>query len=496
MKSIKKRLRITLARQSSGLCLWCVALLVFAALVQCGCASNNQVTSDDASAKEGRPSAEASTSSGAAASPNSQYIIFAIQNMPLANARPALAEIKEFYGPNDPASNRLYGFSLWSLMLFKQSPDELRAVLNQAFDMAEEFDLPVYLHVDMLHNSPSGDKFKGPELKFYEDPMMCEWVAFPKSGETHGPVPRYWCNWGAWFSAPAFPCYASPRLRDLVTSQLQQGVLSPLHERLNRLKAQGKEHLFAGICLGWETMIPDYVPGHPFVAVDPKDPPVDRFSQPPATMQRWEMGQLGYAALHHLGYDQSRLDKEAAEQGISPHALFIALCHRVNHDYTQLLTKTAFDSGISRDKIYSHTIAVSTVNPAPSTFSPPVWAAVNPYCIPGFTLDNYGAAVYDLAKLKQSITAADPSQSHFSVAETYFRRGMTEQQWTAYLDEMFGNGATLMHILAWHSGQNEASPFYVPKKMAGPHLSVSKWLQAAEGGCASGTRPPSTHDTP
>ena len=443
-----------------------------------GCASRNTSAIDGDVADAGSPRRDKPADVDDARGPQRQYLIFAIQNMPLSSARPALKEIKDFYGPNDPTSNRLYGFSLWSLMLFKQSPDEMRAILNQAFDMAEDFDTPVYLHLDMLHNSPSSDPFKGPELKFYEDPMMCEWVAFPKPGESHGPVPRYWCNWGAWFSAPAFPCYASPRLQKLVTAQLRQGVLAPLHERLERLRAQGREYLFAGICIGWETMIPDYVPGRPFVAIDPKDPPVDRFSKPPVTMQPWEMGQLGYAALHHLGYDQARLDKEAADRGISAQALFIELCHKVNHDYTQLLAKTAHDSGLPRDKIFSHTIAVSTVNPAPSTFSPPVWAAVNPYCTPGFTLDNFGAAIYDIVKIKDEIRRADPDQKHFANAETYFRRGCTEAQFTTFMHEMFDNGANLVHILAWHVGKNPESPFYVPRRMAGPHLSVSKWLKA------------------
>jgi hypothetical protein len=437
-------------------------------------------------------SAAADVAGGAAADAESdicrhEYLIFAIQNMPLRKAREALAEIKEFYGPNRTGSSRLYGFSLWSLMLFKQSTDEMAAILDQAFDMADEFDLPVYLHLDMLHNPPTPDAWRGPDIKFYEDPMMCEWTAFPGPGEQHGPVPHYFCNWGRWFSAPAFPCFASPRLRDFVTTQLRLGVLEPLGKRLADLEAKNRRHLFAGICVGWETHIPDQRAGqpYPFPSIDPTDPPVDTFSNPAVTMEAWEMGRLGYAALHHLGYDQARLEKEAAVQGKTVDTLFIDLCHQVNHDYTELLARTVNDSGVPRRKIYSHTLALSTTIENRSTFSPPVRAAVNPCCTPAFTLDKFGAAIYDLARLKQDIRDADPGQNRFGIAETYFRKGCTEEQFTGFLKEMFDNGASLMHILAWHSGQNPESPFYVPKKMAGPHLSVRNWLR--EGVSAIGT---------
>jgi hypothetical protein len=407
-----------------------------------------------------------------------RLLIFAIQNMPLEEMGDALGEIRDFYGPNDPRSRHAWGFSLFSLMLLKQSEEELSAIVHHAFDLAEQFDVPVFLHLDMLHNPPTGDDFEGPPRPFFEDPMMCEWVGFPGPGEEHGPVPRYWCNWGSWFSAPAFPCFTSPDLRELITAQLADGVLAPLHERLARLSERHREDLFAGISIGWETHIPDYTPGQPFVSIDPDDPPVDRFAKPPITMQTWEMGQLGYAALHHLGYDQDRLEREAIERGVSVRALFIELGHEVTHDYTEFLARCVFESGIPRSRIFSHTIAISSVDPVPSTFSPPIGVAVNPYCTPGFTLDNFGAAVYDLEQLRQEIRLADPDLEHFAVAETYFRRGCTEPEITGFFDEVFGGGASLVHILAWHSARHPNSPFYVPLTMAGPHLSVAKWLRA------------------
>jgi len=410
-----------------------------------------------------------------------EYLIFTVQNMPLAKTREAVIQIRDFYGPNDPKSKRLIGFSRMSIMLFKQSIQEKRDIVNMVFDIAEEFDMPVYLHLDMLHNSPTSDKFEGPEKKFYDDPMMCEWVDFPKPGQTHGPVPRFWNNWGAWFSAPAFPAFGSPKLQEYVKEQLQKGVLDPMMKRIEKLKQQNKEYLFAGICIGWETAIYNWTPGDPFVILDPKDPPVDTFTEPNITMQRWEMAQPGYNSLYHLGYNQQRLEKEAKEKSMTTKALFIEICHKVGHNYTEMLAKEAFNRGIDRRKIFSHTVAIDTVDNRPSTSRPPVWAAVNPYCTPGFTMDNFGEAVYDLKKVKQQILKADPTQKNLAVAETYFRRGTTEEDYTKFFNDMFDNGATLIHILAWHSGRkNPDSPFHFPDTMEGPNVSVIKWRDAGK----------------
>ena len=140
------------------------------------------------------------------------------------------------------------------------------------------------------------------------------------------------------------------------------------------------------------------------------------------------------------------------------------------------LTTTGRKSGLPREKIYSHTIALSTVNPTVSSFSPPVWAAVNQYCTPGFTLDPFGAAIYDLAKLKQQISEADPGMHRFAVAETYIKRHYTEEQYTQFFNEMSDSGATLIHVLGWHKGHQPLIPVTDGTNLTGPHQSVVKWL--------------------
>ncbi len=407
-----------------------------------------------------------------------EYLIFAVQQAPLEKTRESVLDFRNFYGANDPDSNRLIGFSRMTIMLFKHSIEEMRYIVNKIFDIAEELDMPAYIHLDMLHNPPVPG-FEGPDKKFFDDPMMCEWVDFPCPGEKHGRVPRYWNNWGAWFSAPAFPSFASQKLQLHVKRQLRLGVLEPLIKRVKKLKEQDRYYLFAGINIGWETAIYSLSLDDPYTPpIDPNNPPVDKFLTPPVKMKKWEMAQLGYASLHHLGYDQKRLELQANERGITSHELFRQICYKVCHDYTQMLAEQVYKSGIEKDKIYSHIVATQTVDQRPSTNRPPIWTAVNPYCIPGFTMDNFGAAVYDLEKLKEQISMADPQQDNFVVAETYFKKGTTEKDYDDFFNNMFDNGAKLIHILAWHEGKGHPdSPYYVPDEMKGPHLSVINWLK-------------------
>ena len=109
-------------------------------------------------------------------------------------------------------------------------------------------------------------------------------------------------------------------------------------------------------------------------------------------------------------------------------------------DYNAALAKCFHDQGLPRDHVYTHQVAVGTAKPGiMSTITPPIWVAVNPYSTPGFTLDNKGGAVYDLAEVKRQIKAADPSQDHFAASESYLRDYHDEKAFSDVLAEQFGS---------------------------------------------------------
>ncbi|RKX41735.1 MAG: hypothetical protein DRP64_10960, partial [Verrucomicrobia bacterium] len=98
-----------------------------------------------------------------------------------------------------------------------------------------------------------------------------------------------------------------------------------------------------------------------------------------------------------------------------------------------------------------------------------------PYSTPGFTLDNKGAARFDIESLKRQLAEAPGSRgTGFGAVETYFNLGgrnyvSDEVSYKKELDEMFANGAKVQVILA-------AFPFG-EKSPADAFSAIRSWLK-------------------
>jgi len=93
--------------------------------------------------------------------------------------------------------------------------------------------------------------------------------------------------------------------------RMKEGVLPPLLERLARWKNQNRSYLFAGVCVGWESGIPEYRPLRQ-AAVMPRD------EQRKITMTEEERGvQFGYASLYARGWTQQNIQDTSAKTGKS-----------------------------------------------------------------------------------------------------------------------------------------------------------------------------------
>ncbi len=380
-----------------------------------------------------------------------RYLMFMFTNKHVDEIEGYLPEMKQLYGEIDPKSKRMYAFGVVGPMLITQSIDQMRHTIDTGFDYAEKYDIPVYFQLDDITNYTTyfgGDA----AVKFYEHPDMCEWVTFPEKDEiwggqkAYGKLPAFWFNWGVWLRSPAFPNLASPEFMKLLSDSLQKGVLEPLNKRLSKLRKEGKAYLFAGLSSGWETHIPDYSENNNLIGLDPGDPPSDIITGD--SMQPWEFTQYGYAALHSLGYDQVKLDTEAKQNNTSVSAYTRRLLYQVIHDFAENVSKRIFESGIPRMKIFTHMVSLSTSRITQSTFDPPTWCAVNPYSVPGFTM-NPVTCPYDLDVLKSEIHDADPNMPYFGCVEGY-ATGLTEEKDAReYLDRMFSSGALVVAVFSY-----------------------------------------------
>jgi len=376
-----------------------------------------------------------------------------------------ITELPMLFDQIDSDSQYKYAFGLSGPMLLTQSIQEMRDEINLAFNAAEKYNVPVYFQLDDCNNYTT--QFgNGATPKFYQNPDWCEWVSFPKFGErwggqSNGRLPYYWFNWGSYMHAEAFPSFQSDGLRKFVVNQLQKGVLEPLNERYDKLRKVGREYLFAGMSIGWETHIPDYSISNTILHVSPYSLPVNILKND--RMEAWEASKYGYNSLNML--NKSTYDIEAL--------------YKVIHDYSELLAKTAYDSGIPKQKIFTHMVGFMSANPGlRTTFSPPVWAAVNNYSIPGFTLSPV-TCPYNIAALISEINKADSDQQNFVCAEGY-ARGLSESFSKAdqYFSSMFDNGAALVTVFGWGI-ESESSMFAVSHSPANPFvMAAKKWLNS------------------
>jgi len=402
---------------------------------------------------------------------NRQYLVFEMTNVKDLPAR--IQELITIFGENDSKSKNMFAFGINAIPCLTRSVADLKNKVNEGFDLAEKYDVPVMFHIDPMYGlGATYEIAKGeePEIKYWENPDMCEWVNFPEKGKTHGRVPRCWLNWGSWLSpASAVPCFASPRLKKFIVSQLKNGIVEIIMKRYNILKKQNKSYLFVGLNIGWETHIPDYS----FLA-ETKEPVVSMHSDD-IIMQKWEMAKSGYAALHYKGWNEKKLVAEAKRQGITTNELFFNLCSEVIHDYMELLAKTAFEDGIPKNKIFTHIVPTHSVDPFPqSTFRPPVWAAVNKYSTPGFTMCIGNGAKYEVNNLKKIIKKADPEQQNFVAAECYVLYKKTEKEFAEFMNELLADGNPVMCI---YGALGKGSGYSMKTKPVGIPFAMIKWLK-------------------
>jgi hypothetical protein len=379
------------------------------------------------------------------------------------NTHTFVGELPQLFGDIQKDNPVKYAFGLSGPMLLTQSVSEMQYQVNKAFDIAEKYNVPVYFQLDDINNYTQ-DYGSDAGTKFYDNPAWCEWVQFPEEGEQWGGqsnsrLPYYWFNWGAWQHAKAFPNLQSPGFRSFVKNRLEDGVLSVLTERYNDLKIKEKGYLFAGMAIGWETHIPDYSSDNPIYNINSNSLPIDKRNGD--QMQNWETTKYGYAALNTLGYDT--YNKE--------------VLYQVIHDYSELLAKTAYDSGLPREKIFTHIVGIKSSQPnLTSTFTPPIWTAVNDYSTPGFTMSPV-TSPYNLDVLKEEIELAEPEQKSFANVEGY-SRGIDDSflQADTYFDNMFSYKARIVAVYGW--GRSAAnSPYAVSHDPANHFVrAAKKWI--------------------
>jgi hypothetical protein len=333
-------------------------------------------------------------------------------------------EIKLRVGIPRISAHRKLGFSVGPLAL-DLSSDEIAQVIRDAFDIALEQDLAVAFHLDDYMFWKNARDAHGRKL-----------VANPKNRE-----------WKDWQGTPSDPlkvgwlpnttlapqmCYESPDVKEAVTRFARDVVASELRGGLARLRRVGKEDLFAGVIVGWESNLAD-----------------------------------GYCSLTWKGFSATTLPPR-----------FDWEREKIVHDHIERLAKGVRDAGIARDSIYTHvpiiprrdyeqmrSLPVEKFRRIPqSTNVRAFWTAFNDSSTPGFSAYGLEETLDDIhdATVKHGRQRWALSEGTNIALQDILRGGPVQSgmDWETYLAKLFNRGAVIANIFGgWQGLRGDGEPY-------------------------------------
>lgn len=332
-------------------------------------------------------------------------------------------------------STRQLGFAIGPLSL-DHTDDDLRMMIRQSFNIAEEENVAVVFHID--------DSMFWINRKYlWSNPKNVEW-----SNWNGTIIPHRYVDWAPVVLAPQM-CYNSPVVKQEIQRIARDVIGAEIKKGIDGLKVQHKELLFAGVIAGWETQLAD------FRYVDTSDQAANTLG-----IQRVRSG---YNALTNLGYSAS-----------NPPSNFDSLLERVVHDYADFWAMQFGEANIPANRIYTH-IAFPVFPPGQqqamlNQLSLHLGFAAN---MLGFTHTNAstgfnghsrpGFSTYPtgfkengvdgmLSKILQELP--NHARTHWASAEgTNVQVGTSgsEISWNDYLAGIFNNDASIVNIYAWSS---------------------------------------------
>ena len=304
-------------------------------------------------------------------------------------------------------------------LCFDQSDAEITRFVEKAFNLALEANVAVGFHID-------DSMFWRSRKDLWSNPNNVEaldWDGTPNTSRC--------LNWSKNpTSAPPQMCFNSKAIQREV--QLRSAVIGKaIQAGVNRLQQLKKTELFAGVILGWETMIG----------------------------QDFETGRYsGYRALLNRGFSREH----------PPQDMNVEL-EKVVQEFIELWTTGIAEAGVAPRQIYSHTAFLSrrafNLNDskevtymqhnkamAYSQHNHFAWVAFGKHHRPGFsTYPQPGLFedIYELVEKHQQIGWASCEGTNMQPGTGPGQTGMNME---TYLAKMFNHGATLTTLFSWGIG--------------------------------------------
>src|SRR3989344_4952347 len=317
-------------------------------------------------------------------------------------------------GKGDGKTRQL-GFFIGPMTL-NHTDEELRGQIRSMFEIAEEKNIAVGFHID--------DSMFWQNRGLAKDKNNIEWLDWEGTPNTGRHL-----SWGQDAKIAPQMCFNSKAVVSEVSRVAKDVIGAEIKKGVDKLKASGKEHLFAGVIAGWETQIgPDLATRKP----------------------------LGYCALTNKGFSAKNLPKDIDRER-----------EIIVQEFIELWTKSLMDADIPKEKIYSHVgspprILYDMIKAQGgklsyyefARFAPPE-VAFGKYHNPGFSVYGViGKEFYDVIKNNGSPSwAMSEGSPDFGGDES----GAPTPRWEPFLAQFFNYGATLVNVFPVGVDSDEAT---------------------------------------
>jgi|CXWL01.1.fsa_nt_gi hypothetical protein len=306
-------------------------------------------------------------------------------------------------------------------LCFDQNDAEVTKYIEKTFELALETDLAVGFHVD-------DSIFWRRRKDLWNDPQNVEaldWEGSPNTGRR--------LDWSkAPLSAAPQMCFNSKAIKKEVRRRSGH-IGRAIKAGVKRLSDRKRQELFAGVIVGWETMIgQDHNTGNA----------------------------LGYRALLNLGFSRKRPPQDLNSER-----------EKVVHEFIGLWTSGIVEAGVSSKKAYSHTAFLSRrafdmgsdsgitymMNSRDAAYSElnhfaPPWVAFGKNHRPGFSTYPQPGLFEDIYKELARHTQSGWASSEGTNMQPMSGPGQSGMNMESYLAKMFNHGATLTTIFSWGIG--------------------------------------------
>jgi len=301
----------------------------------------------------------------------------------------AIKDTVERLGQAKDLTKRNWGFHL-IIPAWRFDPEhsvnkhaDIALAVRGAFDVALRHNVAVHFTIETHEWGNRADlwNYSDKDKSGYDpkNKANVEWIDW---GGT--PHPHRYRDWGTAERMAPVICYNSATVLREISRLVNEVVAPPLKKGLEKLKKEGKEHLFSGVTVGAEPSLPNYE------NIDKINPKIAKLMDEDKSPKV----RLGYNALANKGYSKDKPPED-----------FGRALAEVNKAYISYWSQQLFEAGIPTEKMYTHIAAgAGVIGSAMVEFTnAPIEIAFNDYSRPGWTTYPVGPLRNDFEALYKEL---------------------------------------------------------------------------------------------